>query len=90
MNNIEIKTPAGRTIAFTSSAAQNIEEAGLTGQIDDDINVLIAGGTVAALISHCQDGADQDRMEGWDDYCAAILRTADNEMLTAQPTGRPW
>jgi len=79
-----ISTPAGRTIRFTADAAANIHELGLTAQIDDDVDALVAGGSLAALIAHCQDGADADRLDGWADYCKAILHTADNELLAAR------
>jgi len=84
--NHTITTPAGRTITFTAAALANIEECGLCDQIDDDVEQLTSGGSLAALIAHCQDGAAADRLDGWSDYCAAILHTADNEMLAAQNT----
>ena len=91
MTTIKIATPAGRTLKLAAEAVQVLEMAGLvragyvSEEIDADVDQIVSGGSLAALLGRCQDGADDDETLGaWSDYAHEIVRVADNELLATQ------
>lgn len=71
-------TPRGRMVTMTDAALRNIEEAGLTvDTIDEDITAIRTWSvTPADLLHRCLDGADDDRVQGWEDYVDEVVRIA--------------
>lgn len=62
--------------ALTRDAELNIAETGCDPF--GDVAALAAGRhTVRTLLAHCLDGADQDRVQGWREYVAAVSDAAE-------------
>lgn len=62
-------------IKLTTDAQRNVEEAGINPM--DDVTALRSGEqTRESLLAACLDGADDDRVEGWRDYVAAVAAAA--------------
>lgn len=60
------------TPALTPAALANLEETGTDWR--EDMAALRCGGTTEeALLEHCLDGADEDRVEGWREYVSALV-----------------
>lgn len=67
------------TIKFTAAALENIAECGIDEtEIQADVRNLANGDTSRAkLLARCLDGADADRVEGWNDYVSAVALAAE-------------
>lgn len=50
----------------------NIDETGAS-PLDDLAQLRSGAQTAASLLEHCLDGADEDRVEGWREYVAALV-----------------
>lgn len=62
------------TIEFTTAALENIEQTGT--DFEDDLSRLRSGEvTREQLLAECLDGADEDVVEGWEDYVAALVES---------------
>jgi len=60
---------------MTIAAARNLEETGT--DVAADLAALRAGTmTRDALLAHCLNGADEDRVEGWREYVEAVSAAA--------------
>lgn len=71
----EEKEPTMTTYKFSHSALCNIEECGVDAEAD--VEALRSGATTrAALLEHCLDGADADRVGGWRDYVSTVALRA--------------
>lgn len=58
-------------IKFTAAALENINET--SADVDADLAALRSGEiTRESLLAHCLNGADPDRVQGWNDYVAAL------------------
>jgi hypothetical protein len=58
---------------FSAAAQANIDECGIN--VDEDADNLRNGTmTPVQLLTHCLDGADPDRREGWVDYVNELAR----------------
>jgi hypothetical protein len=65
------RTETMSTIKFTQAAQENIEETRC--DVDADLAALRSGAhTRESLLSHCLDGADADREQGWREYVEAL------------------
>lgn len=62
------------SISLTTAALANIEETGT--DVDADIARVRDGLTRDVLLAECLDGADDDRVEGWEDYVSAVCAVA--------------
>lgn len=63
------------TLDLSIAAQQNVEETGIDPQ--DDIDAVRAGRlTRESLLAECLDGADADRVQGWNDYVDAVMAAA--------------
>ncbi len=59
-------------VEFTRLAAENIEEVGQ--DVLEDLQALRSGKlTKETLLGLCLEGVDEDRVEGWRDYVAALI-----------------
>jgi hypothetical protein len=59
-------------VRMSREAARCVEETGIDPA--DDIQAILAGThSEPSLLAHCLDGADEDRVQGWHDYVAAIM-----------------
>ena len=67
--------------AFSRAALENIQET--AADWPRDLAALISGRlTPAALLAHCLDGADDDRVQGWHDYVGTLAAdAADPEVI---------
>lgn len=62
-------------IKLTAAAQQNVTET--STDVDADIAALRNGThTEESLLAHCLDGADDDRVQGWNEYVAAVVAAA--------------
>lgn len=58
-------------IQFTTAAQENVNETGCDPEVD--IAALRSGEhTRESLLKHCLDGADDDRVQGWEEYVDAL------------------
>jgi hypothetical protein len=65
------------SIEFTAAALENIEESGLADSVEDDVQKIRDGRLIReSLLLACLDGAEDDRVQGWRDYVAAVCATA--------------
>lgn len=55
---------------LSRAALEAVEETGIDPA--DDLARLRAGLTIPELLAECLNGADDDRVEGWLDYVAAL------------------
>ena len=63
----------GVNLFFSEAALRCIEETGTN--IEDDVDALRDGSmSPAELLTHCLDGADEDRYQGWLDYVNELGR----------------
>lgn len=44
-----------------------------------DVSACVAGRTSAELLAACLDGADEDRVQGWEEYVSAVTAAAVHE-----------
>ena len=67
-----------RAYALTHSAIEVLEECGCTDYtVDCDYTDLVGGRQKeAALLANCTDGANNDRVQGWTEYVAALVAKA--------------
>ena len=76
---ITLTTETGRAISISIETARTLEAAGASpGQIDNDIDGLIAGKSSGALLRFCLDGGDGQESE-WSEYVAACRDAAEGE-----------
>lgn len=76
---ITLTTETGRTISISIETARTLEAVGCdAGQIDNDIDGLIAGKSPGALFLFCLDGGDGQESE-WSEYVAACRDAAEGE-----------
>lgn len=60
---------------FTTATLANLEETGTDWR--EDLAALRSGETTeSALLELCLDGADDDRVDGWREYVAALVAAA--------------
>lgn len=63
-----------KQVKLTTAAQRNVDET--STDVAADIAALRVGKTAGALLSECLDGADDDRIEGWREYVAAVANAA--------------
>lgn len=71
-------------IKLTTAAQRNVDET--STDVAADIAALRAGKTPGALLADCLDGADDDRIEGWREYVAAVAAAAGVEAGEDEPS----
>lgn len=65
------------TLHLSNAALENVEETGIDPM--SDVARLRAGEvTREALLDECLDGADDDRVQGWNDYVDAVVSYAND------------
>lgn len=70
--------------AFTPAALANIQETGCDPNAD--VAALRSGQySIASLLTHCLDGADADREQGWRDYVSALADALDFVTVETMP-----
>ena len=69
------------SLRLTAAGAANLEETGMsTPDVFSDVGCIRTGAkTAGQLLEDCLDGADDDRVQGWRDYVAAVVAAASDD-----------
>lgn len=65
---------------LTPAAYANVKETGINPS--EDLESLIAGETTESLLARCLDGADDDRVAGWQEYVDTLAAECSNHVLS--------
>jgi len=71
----EVKTQFG-VVRLSKDALEAAEETNVDIH-GDLIDAIYGGSTEGQLLSRCLEGADEDRVKGWEDYSKAIYAAAE-------------